>query len=178
MDAAGTAWLLCHGSTRGYGPGFFLYSSAAGWTASAGEWVAHGNILRGEDGVSAALCEDPAMWIDPGTGDFHALAHCYNTLSFNGTNSDSKYCAGHLYASNTTQTEPWNLHSGVNAPYGFAKSFSTRERPFLSIAADGSPRFLLNGVAPLSPVGDRSVRGKDWAWTLSQPILSEPCAGD
>ena len=51
---------------------------------------------------------------------------------------------------------------------------STRERPSLALAADGSPAFLVNGVSPLGL--DRSARGRDWAFTLVQRI--ERSAGD
>jgi alpha-galactosidase len=175
VDAVGTAWLMCHGGVKGYGPGFFLYSAAGGWTSSAAEWTSHGNILRTADGVPESMCEDPMMWIHPITGDFHALAHCYSTLSFNGSAAaSSEYCAAHLFADNTSQTAPWGFHGAANAPYGFARTFSSRERPFVALGSDGVPTFLLTAVSPLAPIGNRAARGKDWTWTLSQPVGAGP----
>ena len=164
VDKAGTAWLLCHN-----GPGFHLYSAAAGWAAPATGWLEHGNILRAGDGVREGGCEDPSMWIDPSSGAFHVLAHCYSTTAWNGTN-DGEFCAAHLFSADPTNTSSWGFHGGATmAPYGFGGVLSTRERPTLTLGADGTPAFLTNGVADLGH--NRQAKHRDWAFTLIQPVL-------
>ena len=164
VDKAGTAWLLCHN-----GPGFHLYSAAAGWTAQATGWIAHGNVLRACDGVRAGSCEDPSMWIDPSSGAFHVLAHCYSTTAWNGT-EDGEFCAAHLFSNQPTNHSSWGFHGGATmAPYGFDGTLSTRERPTLTLGADGSPAFLTNGVAALG--FNRQAKHRDWAFTLIQGVM-------
>ena len=168
-DKLGTAYLLCHGGTKGYGPGFFLYSSTGGWSASGSGWQAHGNILHAGDGVRAGSCEDPSLYIDPVSGTFHVLAHCYSTTSWNGS-SAGEYCGAHLFSDDPTNASSWGFHGGPKmAPYDFGGLLSTRERPTLTLdSRTGSPSFLVNGVAALGY--DRSVRHRDWAFTLIQQI--------
>lgn len=168
-DKVGTAYLLCHGGTKGYGPGFFLYSSADGWSGPGSGWQAHGNILHAGDGVRAGSCEDPSLYIDPVSGTFHVLAHCYSTTSWNGSTS-GEYCSAHLFSDDPTNASSWGFHGGSKmAPYDFGGLLSTRERPTLTLnLRTGSPTFLVNGVAALGY--DRSVRHRDWAFTLIQQV--------
>lgn len=164
VDKAGTAWLLCHN-----GPGFHLFSAAPGWTAPATSWVEHGNILRTDNGVREGACEDPSMWIDPSSGAFHVLAHCYSTTSWNGT-SDGEYCSAHLFSNQPTNLSSWGFTGGATlAPYGFDGTLSTRERPTLTLGADGAPAFLTNGVAALGY--NRQEKHRDWAFTLIQAVI-------
>ena len=49
-----------------------------------------------------------------------------------------------------TNQSSWGFNGGATmAPYGFGDALSTRERPTLTLGADGAPAFLTNGVAAL-----------------------------
>ena len=102
----GAAWLLCHGpSPKGYGPGIFIHNATSWSTATSwSAWSGGYDILRGVvgEGVREGACEDPSLSIDPRTGYFHVLAHCYSTTAFNGTDPGKAYCAGHIWSRDGT----------------------------------------------------------------------------
>ena len=113
-----------------------------------------------------SLC--PCRWIDPASGAFHVLAHCYSTTAWNGTN-DGEYCAAHLFSSQPANCSSWGFKGGATmAPYGFGGALSTRERPTLTLGADGLPAYLTNGVAALGY--NRQAKHRDWAFTLIQGV--------
>lgn len=158
--------LACHGGSRGYGPGFFLYT-APGWDSPASAWSTGIDVLEGiTGGVRFGSCEDPSLSINPVSGAFRILAHCYSTIDYNGTLPDAfgrndTYCAGQLFSPDGSP-KSWRFHGQDHAPYGFASGsmvLSTRERPTLvQDAVTGRPVALINGVSPLAPVGERNVR--------------------
>eukprot|EP01052_Picozoa_sp_SAG31_P012777 SAG31_NODE_755_length_12319_cov_6.335542_4_plen_1108_part_00 len=184
----GAAWLLCHGGAKGFGPGLFLYTSPSGWeTSPASAWTSLGNILQDVimHGVREGACEDPFLFISP-AGEFHVLAHCYSTTAWNGTRgpaADEPYCSAHLRSRNASKGS-WRFSGGQNAPYslydrpalqpGAQPLLGTRERPGLLIDEDtGAPLALTNGVSLLAPRFDRSAKGRDWTFTLSNVVKSD-----
>ena len=93
---------------------------------------------------------------------------CTNDMDGDGT-SDGEYCAAHLFSSQPANCSSWGFKGGATmAPYGFGGALSTRERPTLTLGADGLPAFLTNGVAALGY--NRQAKHRDWAFTLIQGV--------
>ena len=115
----------------------------------------------------------PFHWLDR-RGNWHILAHQYIWPNF------SNPVSGHAYSTDGTK---W--HFAANQPFAadvcqdpkhrgspFTSACGSRERPFLVF--DGTdqmrPTHLVSAVNSVCQGGDKSGTGKDWTYTLVQPI--------
>jgi hypothetical protein len=177
----GVAWLLCHGpSPKGYGPGIFIHN-ATSWSAATrwSDWSGGYDILRGVvgEGVREGACEDPSLSIDPRTGFFHVLAHCYSTTAFNGTDPEDAYCAGHVWSRDGTPGS-WRFAGGaVDAPYDFIAQAKTGASVSVPVPV---PVSLPAGVSTVSTVSTTSnvtvLSSRERPTMFVDPVSGTPLA--
>eukprot|EP01120_Amphizonella_sp_Union-15-10_P012506 TRINITY_DN5570_c0_g5_i1.p1 TRINITY_DN5570_c0_g5~~TRINITY_DN5570_c0_g5_i1.p1 ORF type:complete len:391 (+),score=81.17 TRINITY_DN5570_c0_g5_i1:73-1173(+) len=133
-----------------------------------GPWERIPFIFQGDGG--RGNWEDPFIWVDS-RGNWKLLSHVWI--------STGKYyaerVAGLAYSKDginwwRSPTPPFtNVVKHVDGSESF---YSTRERPklFFDPRDRTTPLALFNGVGGV-PGGDKDICGKDWTFTLVQPVL-------
>ena len=122
--------------------------------------------------------EDPYLYIDR-RGHFHLLYHVYET-------HPAYECVDATVAAHAFSPDGFSWYTSDVQPYttqvvlssGEKITVSTRERPKLFFAADGTPTHLLNGVCsalacppPAGPsTGCVDCKYKSWDYTLVAPL--------